>query len=293
MTFKSDPGTFVHLLFMTCPLVMVGFGLGRSRLVHADQKNGWKRFLLSWSMVLGLLQVGVLVMLIVQDGGVVPLRQNVMVGPRWVICDQWGAKNAAKIKFLHEWYRLLSPVMLHMGWIHVISNLVVQLSLGIMLEVTWGHCVWLVVYMMTGAYGSLGSCVMLPNKLGVGSSGAICGIMGAWPAFVACTWNQTMPVDRGRRNSQFLMGVGSLLVLGTMSFIPLLDWAAHVGGAVMGLALGAGIFGFKLQDTWYRVCTVSCGISFVVLLWSVSLGLFFTVTDPTEDLLDICSFVEC
>lgn len=283
----------VRVLYIMCPMIMVGFGLGQSRLVHVDKKAAWKRCFLSWSFVLSVLQTVCLVAQITVDGGIVPFTENPMVGPGWAIFDEWGAKNAAKIKYNHEWYRLLSAVMLHAGWIHIVSNLMVQLRLGIMLEVLWGHTCWLVIYWVSGAYGTVVSSVMMPNTLGVGASGAICGIVGAWSVFIVCTWNQTLPRDKMTRNSQFMAVVWSLVALVALSFIPMVDWAAHIGGVIMGMGLGAFLFGFRLQSRWYRIVTVTVSLTSVVLLWVLFLVLFFTVTEPSEQLLDICNYVEC
>lgn len=48
-----------------------------------------------------------------------------------------GWQNAAKIKYNNEWWRLILPVLLHAGVLHIASNLLIQLRAGSYLEIIW------------------------------------------------------------------------------------------------------------------------------------------------------------
>lgn len=79
-----------------------------------------------------------------------------------------GAKNAALIVYRHEWWRLLTPMLLHAGLIHLAVNVLIQLRVGVMLELEWGLKRYAAIYVTSGLTSSLLSCLALPDTLGVG-----------------------------------------------------------------------------------------------------------------------------
>jgi len=218
---------------------------------------------------------------------------NPMLGPHYHIFDPMGAKNAARIRWNGEWWRLLTPMVLHAGWLHLLGNLSVQLRTGAMLEAVWGHTPWLCIYLASGAFGVLASCIATPDHLGVGSSGALCGLLGAWGSFILITWNQTSPVDVKLRNAQTFSVAMSVVLIIALSFLPLMDFAAHVGGLLMGAATAMVLFAGRLQHQAWSRSTRACGVFLLVAALSGTLAWFLTMTKPDEKLLELCVPPEC
>ena len=102
-----------------------------------------------------------------------------MVGPYPDALNYWGGKNAYYILYDQEYWRLVSPIMLHAGVFHLICNVSVQLDTGAFWEREWGSVVWLIVYLVSAIWGSILSVIVIPNSVGVGSSGSVCGLFGA------------------------------------------------------------------------------------------------------------------
>lgn len=76
------------------------------------------------------------------------------------------------------------------------------------------------------------SCIFLPEAVGVGSSGALLGLLTSWLVWIVFRWRKIPPECRGQRNCQMgVVLVATAITLGT-SFSPNVDWAAHFGGAV-------------------------------------------------------------
>ncbi|CAM9745362.1 unnamed protein product, partial [Hapterophycus canaliculatus] len=100
-----------------------------------------------------------------------------------------GAKHLTLIQEGQVW-RLLTPILLHGGVLHIFMNLTSQFRMGTFLEERWGTRNWLIVYWVGGLGGNLLSCVASPDKVGVGASGAIYAIMGGWLSHVICTWHE-------------------------------------------------------------------------------------------------------
>jgi len=84
------------------------------------------------------------------------------------VLNTLGAKNAALIVYRHEWWRLLTPMLLHAGFIHLAVNVLIQLRVGVMLELEWGLKRFSVIYFVSGLTSSLLSCLALPDTIGVG-----------------------------------------------------------------------------------------------------------------------------
>jgi len=59
-------------------------------------------------------------------------------------------------------------MLLHAGFIHLAVNVLIQLRVGVMLELDWGFKRFSVIYLVSGLTSSLLSCLALPDTLGVG-----------------------------------------------------------------------------------------------------------------------------
>jgi len=293
----EEPGVMDKLCFGCCPCC---FGCcylpvaGRDADVRQETrghkpKQGWKRFLLSCSFNVSAAQL-VVFAVVAATQGLVPFDKNHMIGPHPHSLDAAGAKNAARILYSHEWWRLLSACFLHGGVIHLLSNVFMQLQFGINLEVIWGTRRWLVVFAVSGLCSNIASCIFLPNGLGIGSSGAICGLIGADLVFVLVTWRQTLPKDISERNMLMAYLALSVAITTGVNFLPLVDFAAHAGGFVSGVLLGCILFAGKLQDssTVVRMALRMVGCVGMLLLLAGSLFYLFYAVEPDKFMLDLC-----
>jgi membrane associated rhomboid family serine protease len=78
-----------------------------------------------------------------------------------------------------EWWRLVSSSFLHYGPLHLALNMLVLWFIGPALEEYFGHLRYALLYLVCGLAGSAGALLLSPDKLTVGASGAIWGLMGA------------------------------------------------------------------------------------------------------------------
>lgn len=111
--------------------------------------------------------------------GVAPLDVNYMVGPYPDAFSEWGGKNAYLIIAQSQIFRYVSPAFLNVGILHLLLNSYVQLETCAFFEREWGSIRWLALYILSEVGCVAVSCVMNPDTLAVGSSGAIMGIFGA------------------------------------------------------------------------------------------------------------------
>jgi membrane associated rhomboid family serine protease len=110
-------------------------------------------------------------------------------------------------------------------------------DLGRLAESVYGHWTFAAVYLISGLSASLASVIWNPFILSVGASGAIFGIAGALIAsFYLGEFSLPRAAMSGMLRSVMLF-VGYNLFFGAV--IAHTDNAAHIGGLLMGLLLGA------------------------------------------------------
>jgi len=298
----TNPSKWQMLCYVICPCAMIGCGgrwrcCGRNRPQSSpvQARRAWKRLVLSFAGLMTLIQFALLTYGIWSKGGLDSFRDNPLLGPHAHTLDMMGAKNAAKVLYRDEWWRLLSTLLLHGGLVHFSLNALIQLRMGLWLEVLWGHGVWSMIYFSSGAYSSLVSCVFLPDTLSVGASGAICGVIGAGLVFLLTTWNQTMPSDILERNANAFTLAFNIIGTACLSIVPNMDYAAHLGGFLSGMVLAMGIFANKMGERTRKVqwlLKVTGGVLWVGLVLATQ-AYFWKYGQPSRELLDICQPPDC
>jgi rhomboid protease GluP len=141
-----------------------------------------------------------------------------------------------------QWWRLLSAMFLHGNGtvpgtlLHITMNLFALFQLGTLYELMFGTRRFTIIYFVTGIAASLTS-LLVARGWSVGASGAIFGIMGAFIFSIRRSprWRH----DRSARGIVNQIGFWAVANIVIGSQIPQIDIAAHVGGFVAGLLLGA------------------------------------------------------
>ncbi len=144
-----------------------------------------------------------------------------------------GAKENSLI-LRGEYWRLLTPIFLHIGIVHLLFNSYALNLFGREVEGLFGSWRFAVVYFLSGIAGSLLSFAFSPNT-SAGASGAIFGVIGAMAAFLIR--NRETLGAQGRQHLQslaFMIGIN--LFLGVS--LPGIDNYGHIGGLVAGFVLG-------------------------------------------------------
>jgi membrane associated rhomboid family serine protease len=220
-----------------------------------------------------------------------------MFGPYPDALSEWGGKNTVLILDDDEWWRLFTPILLHAGVIHLLCNVAVQLDTGAFFEKEWGSFRWLVIYIASAAGSSILSCIAMPNAISVGSSGAVMGLFGGKLAEILmrmCEREDTPQAVIGHRvrRDQCVGVTCSVVLVLLFSFIPYVDWAAHLGGLVAGLLVGIPIFAREgIQSFCWRLMWVLAGMTTTIgCFWFALEYLYSGQIKPTEDLRDVCGY---
>lgn len=134
-----------------------------------------------------------------------------------------------------EYFRLLTPIFVHIGLTHLLFNSFALLSFGRLAEIIYGHSRFLAIYLVSGITGVVLS-YCFSRSLSAGASGAIFGVAGALVMFYV--FNRGVPAvsSQGELTSMIVV----LVINGIFGVVqPGIDNWGHAGGLVGGLALGA------------------------------------------------------
>lgn len=136
-----------------------------------------------------------------------------------------------------EYWRLLTAMFLHIGLMHILFNLYSLYSLGTLAESYFGHTRFLVIYLLSGLFGSLAS-YALSLSLSAGASGAIFGLAGAITVYFMI-YRENFGA-RGRAILQNMLVVIALNIFLGLSSTGIDNWG-HLGGLLSGAAIAWGI----------------------------------------------------
>jgi rhomboid protease GluP len=159
---------------------------------------------------------------------------------------QFGANSVQKVLVDGEWWRLLTAAFVHIGFLHLATNMWCLWNLGLLGEPLLGPAGLLAVYVLTGVAGNLLSTVVNSANLdmvGAGASGAVFGLAGVLILLLKAKLLPVPPAEIHRlRRSVIYFALLNFVIGGTTMFIPTsirIDNMAHLGGFLCGLALGA------------------------------------------------------
>ncbi|AZZ92484.1 rhomboid family intramembrane serine protease [Hahella sp. KA22] len=150
---------------------------------------------------------------------------------------QWGA-NFSPETLNGQWWRLGTAVFLHFGVIHLTLNVWALWDGGQWVERMYGHTRFLLIFITSGIVGNLFSLTF--HVVSVVSAGASGGIFGVYGALLSYLWlNRTRVPLIEFRWIFFGAAIFSLLTIVFGFLVDGIDNAAHGGGLITGLILGA------------------------------------------------------
>lgn len=143
-----------------------------------------------------------------------------------------------------EWWRVITSMFLHYGFMHVLFNMFSLFLFGPELEKIAGKIRFLTIYFLAGIFGAAATFATQDAMYAsVGASGAIFGIIGAFGALVYYT-RRTMPQLR-----QIIVPIIVISVI--MTFLQAnINIASHLGGLAAGFILGLFYFKPKNMLRW-------------------------------------------
>jgi rhomboid protease GluP len=148
-------------------------------------------------------------------------------------------KYGAKFNFYiyeGEWWRFITPIFLHIGFLHLVMNTLSLYYLGTAVERMYGNFRFVFIYLFAGVAGFIAS-FLTSSVVSAGASGAIFGCFGALLYF-----GLIYPKLFSRTMGANLIGILIINIIIGFS-VSSIDNAGHLGGLAGGF-LAAGIVHF-------------------------------------------------
>ena len=201
--------------------------------------------------------------------------------------------NGGAVLAWGQWWRVVTAIFVHFGWIHIAANMWCLWNLGLLGEPLLGEFGMVAAYVLTGVAGNLLSIAVHPGfpenggVLSAGASGAVFGIAGV---LLMLLRSPLLPIPqielkKLRRSVwqfaliNFVIDLG-LLVAHTRLQI---DNMAHLGGFVSGIALGVPLvprIGAPRTTFLRRRGLAIAGMSFLLLLVAWWLQAYYRTAAP-------------
>jgi len=202
------------------------------------------------------------------------VKSNKMGGPSAEALKNMLAKYTPLIVDGHV-YRLVTPIFMHAGVLHLLYNSYFLARYGWLTEVRFNSWTMLGIYMFSGIGSTAASALITPSTISCGASGALFGLLGANFYFVIRHWKQL-------RNAlcELIMIIIILtlnLLLGFLQPGSTTDNWAHLFGFIFG------VLGSIPVIHWYRsdlnkkkekVLQISFAV-IAIVSWVVMIGLIW------------------
>lgn len=128
-----------------------------------------------------------------------------------------------------EYYRLFTSIFLHIGIMHLLCNMYSLYIIGREVESLFGKVKYIIIFILSGIFGSILSMAFSHNVISAGASGAIFGLLGALLYF-----GMHYRTYLGEALVRSIIPILIInLIIGFLS--PGIDMAAHIGGFVGGI----------------------------------------------------------
>ncbi|GAB5372804.1 hypothetical protein AAMO2058_001696100 [Amorphochlora amoebiformis] len=197
------------------------------------------------------------------DGALV--KSNPFAGPSTKTLLFMGAKSTPLIRGSYEYWRLISPIFLHGGVLHLASNLFFLSQCSYSFELRWGRWNLLGIFLISGITGDMLSTLGAPDTISVGASGCLFGLLGADLVYLYLNWRH-IP---SRESNYELCFVSCVLLINTLiGGSTLVDNFAHFGGLVGGAVCGFSLVKMLRPDQDpYKDTYRKGGMIGILIMW--------------------------
>eukprot|EP00347_Sterkiella_histriomuscorum_P024243 403331813 len=216
-----------------------------------------------------------------------PLDNDNFLGPSVITLNQFGSNNPFRMRYDIQLWRFFTPIFLHAGFMHIFSNMLSQMIIGFMLESIMGPFRVGLLYLVSGIGGNLFSALCAPDKLSVGASTSIFGLLACLLSLVLVNWKA---LDRSPevRCCLIIFVIFLFLFSLLMAFSSqenTVDVFGHLGGFLSGFFFGTIVMihmrgqEARVRMSYEKICQI-VGIVGVSIFFVLCFSLFYTVVHP-------------
>lgn len=139
-----------------------------------------------------------------------------------------------------QWYRVFIPIFLHAGFLHILFNLLLQVTMGGTIERKIGFIKYAIIYLSSGIGGFLLGANYTPDGIAsTGASGALFGIVATnILMFIYCGKKNTNLYGTKHFGLFLAIMFAEIVVSLALGLLPGLDNFSHIGGFCVGVLSG-------------------------------------------------------
>jgi rhomboid protease GluP len=208
---------------------------------------------------------------------------------------QWGADRPNNVLINGEWWRIVTAMFVHVGILHLATNMWCLWNLGLLAEPLMGSAGLFSAYILTGAAGNLLSTLRNGGwplhdasgvpffQAGAGASGAVFGIAGVLIILLKSKRLPVPPKELWRlRRSVIYFAAINLIIGFSINFGSgftgvEVDNSAHIGGFLCGLLFAAPLIpriGSPRSEFQVRMRLAISMVVFILVLFGFYISRF-------------------
>lgn len=224
-----------------------------------------------------------------QQSWIESLNANPLIGPSINNALTLGAKYGPLILDGQFW-RLLTANFLHLGLVQLVFSEIVLLFAS-KVEKDGGYWRTVFIFLVSGTYGWILSCIFSPNMINCGASGGGLGLLMVALCDLATSWK--IATSKGFRIGTYIGCIVFGIIFG---LFPFLDNWSHFGGMIIGFLCALMLIP-NLSST--RASTICHGLTAFLafpamsILYSASLVFYFRSTNTGTNLCQWCQILNC
>ncbi|KXT74844.1 GlpG protein (membrane protein of glp regulon) [Streptococcus sp. DD10] len=180
----------------------------------------------------------------------------------------FGAMYGLAIRtFPNQLWRLISAIFVHIGFEHLLMNMVTLYFLGRQVEGIFGSKKFLILYLFSGLMGNVAVFLWTPNVIAAGASTSLYGLFAS---IIVLRYAVNNPYIQQLGQSYLILFV---LNVGFSLMMPGISLAGHLGGAIGGalLAVLLPIRGERYAySSWQRILALL--VYLLLFIGSIFLG---------------------
>ncbi|WP_242259011.1 rhomboid family intramembrane serine protease [Streptococcus thoraltensis] len=161
---------------------------------------------------------------------------------------------------ISNFWRLITPIFVHIGWEHFLFNTITLFFLGQLSEKIYGHIKFLILFFLSGIMGNVFVLLLTPEVIVAGASTSIFGLFSA---IVVTGYFSKNPTLRNLSNTYRTLIIINLIFNLTT---PNVSIVGHLGGLIGGILLGIGLGPQKETSLSLFPKIISLIFYFVVLI---------------------------
>ncbi|KAL9934270.1 hypothetical protein V8E36_006726 [Tilletia maclaganii] len=206
------------------------------------------------------------------------------VCPIWELCGLQSAEGP------YQGYRFITAIFIHAGVIHLLFNVLAQLTLVVQVEKILGTPAFALIYFAGGIGGNLlgGNFGLMSPALG--ASGAVYTAVGVEMTDLILNWHW-----EARRKTRLTISVVFAVLGLALGLLPGLDNFSHIGGFIVGILGGLALGPSIHPSTSHRISVWVVRLVAFGLMLGFFIGLaanFYKSDDPAQA-CRWCRYLSC